>query len=321
MTTHPSRQKASPGRAARIKRGLLVLALSLVVVLSAGYFWLLGDGGAFSSADYALDVAAVRQAAASINGARATDIQIETISHTDVPEAVMVAGTGWQRVDLVRVGYHLVFPDQSIIIDTAYDAETARQGGADRYDNAAWRRLQDAMRSASHIVVTHEHADHIGGLLASPYWPELLPKALVTQEQFDNPQGAWPAVWPEGSREWFKPLRYDALLAIAPGVVLIKAPGHSPGSQMIYVQRADGQEYLFMGDVASMLDNVARVSIRSRLVTNFISHDDRAEVVAETKALHRLAAAEPNIALVPGHDGAALTALADKKLLTVGFTP
>jgi len=318
---HSSRQKAPASRGARIRRWLSVFALSLVIVLSAGYFWLFLDGSAFSSADYAFDIDAVRKAAATINGARATEIEVETISHTAVPETVMVAGTSWQRVDLVRVSYRVIFPDQSIIIDTAYDAETARKGGADRYDDAAWGRLQDAMRSASRIVVTHEHADHIGGLLASPYWHDLLPKALITAEQFDNPQGSWPAAWPEGSRAEFKPLRYDALLAIAPGIVLIKAPGHSPGSQMIYVQRADGQEYLFMGDVASMLENVSRVSIRSHLVTNFISHDDRAAVLAETKALHRLAAAEPGIALVPGHDGAAIAALVESKLLTAGFTP
>ena len=90
---------------------------------------------------------------------------------------------------------------------------------------------------------------------------------------------------------------------------------------MIYVQRADGQEYLFMGDVASMLDNVRQGSIRSRLVTNFISGDDRTEVVAETKALRGLAMNETNVALVPGHDGGAILALIDRKLLTPGFAP
>ena len=76
-----------------------------------------------------------------------------------------------------------------------------------------------------------------------------------------------------------------------------------------------------MGDVASLLDNVRQTSIRSRLVTKFISGDDRAEVVAETKALHRLAVDEPNIVLVPGHDGAAISTLIDRKLLTTGFAP
>jgi glyoxylase-like metal-dependent hydrolase (beta-lactamase superfamily II) len=307
-------------RATRIHRWLLALGL-FVVVLSAGYYWLFGDGGALSSAEYSFDINTVRKTAASMAGARGTDIQVETLSHKAVPETTMVAGTGWRQVDLVRVAYRVAFPDQSIVIDTAYDAETARKRGENRYDDEAWLRLQEGMRSATHIIVTHEHADHIGGLLASPYWKEVLPKALITEEQFDNPQGSLPLTWPEDSRGKYKPLRYDTLLAIAPGVVLIKAPGHTPGSQMIYVQLAGGQEYLFMGDVASLLDNVRQTSIRSRLVTKFISGDDRAEVVAETKALHRLAVDEPNIVLVPGHDGAAISTLIDRKLLTTGFAP
>jgi glyoxylase-like metal-dependent hydrolase (beta-lactamase superfamily II) len=292
-----------------------------LVVLAASCAWLFYDGSSFSRASYAVDIGAIRTAAANIEGSRVRDIQVETLSHSSEPQIFMVAGTSWKHVDLVRVSYRLVFPDRSIIIDTAYDAATAKATRADSYDDAAWTRLQNAMRAAYCVIVTHEHADHIGGLLASPYWREVLPKALITQEQFDDESSSSPVRWPEGSRLQFKPLHYEDYLAIAPGVVLIKAPGHTAGSQMIYVQRADGQEYLFLGDVASMLDNVRLVSIRSHLVTNFLSHDDRAKVVAQTRALHQLAIEQPGITLVPGHDGAVLADLVARKLLMSPFTP
>src|SRR6185436_13319202 len=105
------------------------------------------------------------------------------------------------------------------------------------------------------------------------------------------------------------PLRYDDLLAIAPGVVLIKAPGHTPGSQMVFVQLADGRELLFLGDVSWRLQNIADVRERPLFMTLVIG-EDRDAVIGEFQALHQLMEAEPSIKLVPGHDGPAIQALA-----------
>jgi glyoxylase-like metal-dependent hydrolase (beta-lactamase superfamily II) len=146
----------------------------------------------------------------------------------------------------------------------------------------------------------------------------LLPRTILNPEQFAD-SGRSAQLWPKGSRAGFRPLAYQGMIAIAPGVVLIRAPGHTPGSQMVYVQRTDGQEYLFMGDVASSADNVRLQRIRSRLVTDFMTHDDRRAVMLQTMALHRLVAAEPRIALVPGHDAAATVAFERSGLLVPGF--
>jgi len=42
---------------------------------------------------------------------------------------------------------------------------------------------------------------------------------------------------------------YD-ILPIGPGVVLIKAPGHTPGEIMVYTKMKNGKEYLFTGDLS-----------------------------------------------------------------------
>ena len=160
---------------------------------------------------------------------------------------------------------------------------------------------------------------HIGGLLSSPHPLRLLSRTILNPEQFADTGRSAPLTWPKGSRTGFRPFAYQGMIAIAPGVVLIRAPGHTPGSQMVYVQRADGQEYLFMGDVASEADNVRLERIRSRLVTDFMTHDDRRAVMLQTMALHRLAAMEPRIALVPGHDAVATAALERGGLLVPGF--
>ncbi|GAA0297136.1 hypothetical protein GCM10009087_03650 [Sphingomonas oligophenolica] len=300
---------------ARLAKGLL----AIVLILAAAVYWLFYDNRLPPTGSFPLDIAAIRAEAARIPGDKARLIQVETVSHSWKPGIAMVAGTGWAKIDLVRNSYRLVFPTGSIIIDTGFDPKTAAADKVDRFDDAAYRRVQAALDGAMRIVVTHEHADHIGGLLASPHLPRLLPHTILNPEQFAESGRSAPLAWPKGSRAGFRPLDYQGMIAIAPGVVLIRAPGHTPGSQMVYVQRADGQEYLFMGDVASEADNVRLERIRSRLVTDFMTHDDRRAVMLQTMALHRLAAAEPRIALVPGHDAVATAAFERSGLLVPGF--
>lgn len=146
----------------------------------------------------------------------------------------------------------------------------------------------------------------------------MLPKALITREQFDSSK-TFPIVWPGDSRTWFRPLVYDKYHAIAPGVVLIKAPGHTPGSQLIYVRRADGHEYLFVGDVASGAEHIRLQRSRSRLVDDFMVGSDRHAVLLQIAALHRLQQEEPAITRVPGHDAVAVADFERAGLLKRGF--
>ena len=286
-------------------------------MLAAAYYWLLIDNR-MPTGRFELDIAAVRQAAAEVPGPAPTAIEVETVSHTSVPHIAMVAGTDWSRIDTPRNAYRVVFPGRTLIIDTGWDAATARADKANSFDAGADGRIIAAMRSASIIVVTHEHGDHMGGLLTSPDYRTLLPKALITREQFDSAKSL-PLVWPGDSRKWFHPLDYGKYHAIAPGVVLIKAPGHTPGSQLIYVRRADGHEYLFVGDVASEAAHIQLQRSRSRLVDDFMVGSDRRAVLLQIAALHRLQQAEPAITMVPGHDAVAVADFERTGLLNRGF--
>ena len=283
-------------------------------------YWLFYENRLPGEGRFPLDIAALRATAGPV-GEGPVRIEAEQLSHTDVPRIAMVAGTDWGTVDLVRASYRLVWPRRSIIVDTANSFALARQFGARRYDAAGWTRLLRAMDRADAIVVTHEHADHIGGLMAAPDAMRLLAKARLTPEQVDAGDRSAPYHWSAAARARYRPLAYRGLYALAPGVVLIHAPGHTPGSQMVYVRRADGHEFLFAGDAASMLDNVRLQRIRSRYVTSYLgSHaDDRRAVMLQTMAMHRLAVENPALTIVPGHDGATFEALIGRGLLVRGF--
>lgn len=290
---------------------LAVLAAVLVPV----YWWLFLESHV-PEGSWAIDLAEVRRLASSLPGDKPSAIRVEQVTAFHFPKIAVVAGERWSPAELAVFSYQLVFPERTGVVDTALDEKGAE---GNTFDGAAYQRVSRALGRADFIVVTHEHFDHLGGLAAQPDLAKLLPHARLTKEQVAHPELLKPAELPRGALEGYAPLDYDRLHALAPGVVSIKAPGHTPGSQLVYVQRADGAEYLLLGDVAWHRQNVDEVRERARLVTAFFLGEDRAQVLLELAELNRLTKAEPQLHLVPGHDRPVVEALVAARLLERGF--
>lgn len=281
------------------------ILLVLAAILGAAYYFLLLQVGRTDRDLYSINLEEIRRLATSQAGDLPTAINAEAPVTFDFPGAAVVTGWGWSGNPMVIYAYQVEYADGHIMIDTSLSKEQVEimMGEGTPYDMDAYNRLMSALGSAKQIVFTHEHGDHVGGAVSHPDAINLLDRVRLTERQVSD-FSKWGGIeYPAGALDGYTPLAYDTLYALAPGIVLIEAAGHTPGTQIIYVQRADGQEYFFVGDVAWNYANIDLVTPRPNLTSLAFLGEDRPRTQSQLAALKDLAEANPQIAVVVGHDG------------------
>jgi glyoxylase-like metal-dependent hydrolase (beta-lactamase superfamily II) len=250
------------------------------------------------------DLAEIRQAAGMIPGPRPLRVNVIKVAESRRTKNFAVKGLPTEPSVQARTAYQIVFGDGTVMVDTGMDLDTHRffgRGVEEPYFPEANARVAEALQKARAIIVTHEHGDHVAGLIRSPAAAELAPKAVLTRAQLDTllnaPQMPELRPTPEMAAR-LRPIDYTGIMAFAPGMVLIKAPGHTPGSQMVYVALQSGKELLLAGDVAWHMDGV-----RLNRPKDAPWIKEPAELMADELGwLNGLSRTEHNLAIVISHD-------------------
>lgn len=296
----------------RKRRWPWVLLTIIASLLISKHFLL--DQAAAPGSDYVVDVDALHRAATEA-GPLPQNIEVEKVGEFAFPQTLVLAGDGFRSHPMVLLSHRVVWPDRSIIIDTAMSPQAMKKLPGGKGDIAAFDRVQAAIRKASAIVFTHEHVDHVGGVAASPDFAAIAKKVRITTEQLNGPT-LERGDFPPGALASLEPLVYEGLYALAPGVVLQKAPGHSVGSQLLYVELASGARFLFVGDIAWTHDNIARQVGRPALATLLIK-EDRAAVAAQVREFAHLPA---DVHVIVAHDPVTLEQDLKAGLYRQGFS-
>lgn len=179
-----------------------------------------------------------------------------------------------------------------------------------RYEKGvpAARQLADAGVALKAVVLTHAHWDHVSGLAdlgGVPVW-------LAAREQAFVASGdAATALARMLGTASYTALAFDSgpYMGFATSkdvfgdgsVVLVPAPGHTPGSLVAFVLLPGGQRYALISDLAWQIEGVDGPAPKHWLASRLADADGDA-TLAMLRKMHALKAAHPQLQVVPAHD-------------------
>lgn len=219
---------------------------------------------------------------------------------------------GWQVgapdrdvVAMSFVAVQVVTPEGTVLIDLPHPRSMdhrltgARPG---TYDDAAFEAALAAAEAARHVVVTHEHFDHVAAFALERMASVRARSLVLTEAQRASRTLRGDGGFPDALvAEVKRTAPSDGPHLLAPGIVLVPLPGHTPGTQLVYVRTASGQRLLFVGDVAWHASNFEVPRGKPRLVHALLGEDGEA-MAHQLRWLHE-AMRDPGLTIVSAHDG------------------
>jgi len=250
------------------------------------------------------ELASIRAMGTALPGALPLAINGARVAASIRPRKFVIEGGDDRPVTMPRTAFQVVYPDCCVVIDSGLDKATHDSFSPDKpepYYPEQFAKLSRALDQARLIVLTHHHADHVAGVLCAPNFAELATKTIITADladcMLDTPHRPHLKLSPEALRKFIM-LDYPRYYPVAPGMVLIKAPGHSPDSQMVYIRLQSGREFLHSVDSAWIMDNIVQVKGKA---APWVKEDVRA-VMAQLRWLKHIRETEANITILVTHD-------------------
>jgi len=170
------------------------------------------------------------------------------------------------------------------------------------------RRAGIEASTLSGVLLTHAHWDHVSGIEDLPGVPVWVNAAELGFVQSGERSAELAR---DIGTEDYRVYSFDdgAYLGFPRShdmfgdgsVVVVPAPGHTPGSVIVFVHVGDGHRYALIGDLVWQKEGIDLPAERPWLSRHFVDGDPQA-VRALIVHMHRLQAAMPELVIVPAHD-------------------
>jgi glyoxylase-like metal-dependent hydrolase (beta-lactamase superfamily II) len=165
-----------------------------------------------------------------------------------------------------------------------------------------------ALPSLTGVYLTHAHWDHVSGLVDLPNVPVYVPQAEL---DFINSGDPATALARQIGTQSYKVYNFEGRPYLGfdkshdvfgdGAVVIVPAPGHTPGSIFAFITTSAGQHYVLVGDTAWQSENVDLPAEKPWLSRTLVDKDPD-NVRALLIKLHQLKEQMPDLIIVPAHD-------------------
>ena len=259
-----------------------------------------------ATAPFDADLSVIRTLGTVLPGPLPVAVNGVRVAASIRPRKLVIQGGDETPVFMPRTAFQIVYSDCTVMIDAALDRATHELFGGGKeepYYPEQFAKLERALNTARLIVLTHYHADHVAGVVCAPNFRDLARKTLISAETSDlmvNKPHRPHLRLTEEQIGRFIVLDYRTYYPVAPGVVLIKSPGHSPDSQMVYVKLQSGKEILHSVDSAWILDNILQLRGKAAPWVN----EDVEAIMAQLRWLKHIHDNERDLTLLVTHDDA-----------------
>jgi N-acyl homoserine lactone hydrolase len=230
-------------------------------------------------------------------------------------------GSFFDRRDFAMTAVLVRHPRGDVLIDTGFgrnlDAQLALMPrwfrattpltrtlpAADRLETAGYDRAK--LRG---ILLTHAHWDHASGVCDFPGTPVMVAQA---ERRFVDEGGWITAVARSCSNVRYEELAFESGPYLGyprshdlhgdGAIVVVPAPGHTPGSVNVFLTLPNGKRYVLVGDLVWQREGITEREERPWPIRT-LADSTPEEVRAEILHLASLMARFPDLEIVPAHD-------------------